>query len=816
MLKINKILSKKVKLSLSLRAFPHVIARERSDRSNLHHSGFSLIELMVAVVILAMVIFGIFLAFTTGFQGMADAKDRTAASNYAQLILEDYKNTPFEKIISFSEPIEDSKFTQNIIVDLVDPDETNLKKVIVEIFWTDRNGKAKNVISSMLIYDSQGDAESGAVAADIFLYADPYYNLLPGTDSAAVPAKLIAEVVDESGYLVTDWSGANVVFTIESAVDLDNVPTEDINYLGTLDTVSAPVIDGRATNYFNPYAIEKREGYVKIKATLDIGDGVEVYDTLTLKITDGAIAIILSTDKNIIATGGGEEDGTASITATIVNAINEPIDSDKVVNFTIISGPGNLVNYIPTIEGLSYIDLTSDSTAGFTTIIATSPLLEGDSIDIEIRDPGLNIIHVETDKSIIVQEGSTLITAYLTDYLEIPISDENITFSTTNGDLSSEISMSGVDGDASVTLTMDYAGTAIVTASWIAEDSTVVSDSVTVICKNHNLYVWADPLSVTEGGSSTIYAELMDYYGDHLADELIIFAIIGENTASGSLKAFSDTTNPDGTSSVILDMSSAGSTTVQASWSEDSDMVSGNTEVFCTEAPIYEIEITAANTTISVGEETIITATITEGGNPVSSGIEVIFSLDDYTNAKLDGQPNSVTILTDVDGIASVTLSDLAAGEAVTVTATVGTASESIIINCEAAPISIVLADPSNIKHGTGSSGKQQVYFDIEITGGSVNLKSLQISWEPDDEELLNTLYINDDKVYDLPSGSSAGNTINFNQSPFSSGYPLTTGYVYTIKMIFDNDVKKKNWDITFKDPDPEIEDISTVSFYLN
>jgi len=78
MLKINKILSKKIKLSLSLRAFPHVIARERSDRSNLN-KGFSLIELMVAVVILAMVVFGIFLAFSTGFRGMADARDRTEA-----------------------------------------------------------------------------------------------------------------------------------------------------------------------------------------------------------------------------------------------------------------------------------------------------------------------------------------------------------------------------------------------------------------------------------------------------------------------------------------------------------------------------------------------------------------------------------------------------------------------------------------------------------------------------------------------------------------------------------------------------------------
>jgi len=79
MLKINKILSKKIKSPLSLRGLfpfchsresgnpsPYVIASEQSDRSNLNLSGFSLIELMVAIVILALAIFGIFHAYSVG------------------------------------------------------------------------------------------------------------------------------------------------------------------------------------------------------------------------------------------------------------------------------------------------------------------------------------------------------------------------------------------------------------------------------------------------------------------------------------------------------------------------------------------------------------------------------------------------------------------------------------------------------------------------------------------------------------------------------------------------------------------------------
>jgi len=87
---LNKMLSKKIKSFLSLRG--------AKRRSNLNLRGFSLIELMVAVAILAMAIFGIFHAYSTGFMGMADARERTVASNYAREAMEDIKNMEFELI----------------------------------------------------------------------------------------------------------------------------------------------------------------------------------------------------------------------------------------------------------------------------------------------------------------------------------------------------------------------------------------------------------------------------------------------------------------------------------------------------------------------------------------------------------------------------------------------------------------------------------------------------------------------------------------------------------------------------------------------
>ena len=139
---LNKISLRRIKSFLSLRG--------AKRRGNL--SGFSLIELMVAVVILAMAIFGIFQAYSVGFMGMVDARDVTVATNYAREEMENLKNISFDSLDNTDSPEffiipNQTKFsgTKNIENSNGNAD---LKKVTITVSWED-----KEVELVTLIYD---------------------------------------------------------------------------------------------------------------------------------------------------------------------------------------------------------------------------------------------------------------------------------------------------------------------------------------------------------------------------------------------------------------------------------------------------------------------------------------------------------------------------------------------------------------------------------------------------------------------------------------------------------------------------------------
>ena len=121
-----------------------------SKRSNLN--GFTMIELMVAVAILAMAILGILQAYSVSFMGMADARDRTVATNYAQEKMEELINKPFEDITDeILTDISGTKFKREVDVD--DEVAGELIKVTTIVSWDNRKGEPKSVSIVTLIYN---------------------------------------------------------------------------------------------------------------------------------------------------------------------------------------------------------------------------------------------------------------------------------------------------------------------------------------------------------------------------------------------------------------------------------------------------------------------------------------------------------------------------------------------------------------------------------------------------------------------------------------------------------------------------------------
>jgi len=124
----------------------------------LKQNGFSLIELMVAVAILGMAIFGIFNAYSVGFMGMVDARNVTVATNYARKEMENLKNMSFDSLIvtysgeqGFDIP-DQIKFSGTKTIERWN-ENVDLKKVTTIIRWVDRNEQTKTVMLETLIYN---------------------------------------------------------------------------------------------------------------------------------------------------------------------------------------------------------------------------------------------------------------------------------------------------------------------------------------------------------------------------------------------------------------------------------------------------------------------------------------------------------------------------------------------------------------------------------------------------------------------------------------------------------------------------------------
>ncbi len=112
--------------------------------------GYSLVEVAVAVSLLAVVLIPIFLLIGQGATSMVVSSNRSIASNLAQEKMEEIRNTAYGSIVNAtdSKTVNNITFTRNVAV-VIAPSEiiladSGIKKITVTVKWMEY-GKERSI-----------------------------------------------------------------------------------------------------------------------------------------------------------------------------------------------------------------------------------------------------------------------------------------------------------------------------------------------------------------------------------------------------------------------------------------------------------------------------------------------------------------------------------------------------------------------------------------------------------------------------------------------------------------------------------------------
>ena len=415
----------------------------------LYKKGFSLIELMVAVTILAITVLGIVLAFTTGFMGMTDAKERTVATNLAQKIMEDIKSNNAVNVMGGYPTETISEKTYDVSVNSYEQEEKTY--VTVTVSWPGRNGNIKNVDLETVFYDL---ATIYAVAeiGEIVLTSE---NPVMSCDEVVITAT----VTGPDGTPVAD--GVEVIFSL-------------IQGMGEFSPHTVPTKDGDGTAEGTLSLLENSATQLVVKASSRGKDS----NKLSINIYPPNLGVIAEPTSLAIC----EE---SIVTATLRNSVTANPMVGKPINFTTDDGELNR-NYDITDEyGKAQVTLSSDSEIT-TSVNAVYCGLDPITTDYIIFSKPKILLKAEPLS--IPVDGSSTITATVTDSSsnENPVADgTEILFTIQNDEtpsveiFSESASTTGELGEAQITIehssVIGYLSI-VVQASYCA----VSSDSITI------------------------------------------------------------------------------------------------------------------------------------------------------------------------------------------------------------------------------------------------------------------------------------------------------------------------------------------------
>ncbi len=764
----------------------------------LSKEGFSLIELMVAVIILAIAVLGIFLAFSSGWMGMANARDRTVATNFAREAMENVKNMDFNLVTNVNLGTAESvgaKFTRVIIVNT---ESDNLKEVNTKVFWTNSQGQYVDVETLMYINRTLSTPRE---AAKLLLYADPYYSVLP---SATETIDLIAVIKDASGNTKIDWSGGNIRFNIISGSELGSLPDGASGGVATNDGIAETIFT--PSNILDEFGFPQ-QGDVEIEAAVELpNDGGTISDIITITVTLGVVRVELSAVPYSIDADGTS---TSTVTATLVDAGGGTVEDAPNDILFAISGEGTFVDSssgglpLPDTFLMSnslgiatiYVESIAD-TPGVATVTASSEGLLSDT---------LNIITTGVATFISVTVNPELIYTDDTEGARVTVEIQDV-----NGnpvEYSGDISLATSDG------------TGIFEPDTGCDPTNPNSLCFDNVSSKYTTFSSASPGIVTitaSGGDLTAGNTTIEVRDALIADTIIIKAI-PKNIFAGGIDVSEITAtikqgstlisnyNNDITFEIVSDTSSSQDASLSFNSNNygigpftipGGDVDNGEVVVYLNPASDVGICIIKVSTVNSLG--TLIDNTIevgfysiedhielsavpskmlVDGGNCTvtatvvdENGTIVNDYNEDITFTILVGWPKIVKfVLTGTSsltqtlsgGDTTVELIPQSTAGTVTLKASSFTGMTDITgyLNI---PVNVTLINLVEDSPAYSSTATENIVtFEIEVQGAEVALEEMQVSWSPNDSETLNTIYIETSEVYSDVVGVVSGTVVD-------------------------------------------------------
>jgi uncharacterized repeat protein (TIGR01451 family) len=371
---------------------------------------------------------------------------------------------------------------------------------------------------------------------------------------------------------------------------------------------------------------------------------------------------------------------TSTLTATVVDQYNNPVDNGTIATFT--SSLGTALTPRSTSNGIATSTLTS-TLAGTAYITASSGLASGTAS--VVFNPGAPYsTTVQANPATLSVGGISVLTATVADQFNNPVADGTlVTFTSSLGTVLSPRSTSG--GIATSTLTSTLAGTAhiTVTRGLASGTASVVFNPGTP----YTLTVLPNPTTLTVDGTSTLTATVVDQYNNPVANATSVTftsslgTVLSPRSTSGGIATSTITSTLVGTANITA----------------TSGLASGTASVVFNPGTPYTLTVQPNPTTLTVGGTSTLTATLVDQyNNRVANGTLVTFTSSLGTVLS----PRSTS-----GGIATSTLTSTLAGTAY-ITATSGLASgtASVVFNPGAPYTLTVQPNPTTLTVGGTST----------------------------------------------------------------------------------------------------------------